>query len=345
MYNALGVRMEMSKVYFSEKLDILLDRIDFSKLGNNVAIKVHFGEKKCTTYIRSELVREVFDKLISLGKKATLVECNVLYKGSRTNSREHIQTAKVHGFDFAPIDILDGEMGDKFIEVEVKGGLINPVKIGEGLKKYDSMIVLTHFKGHSSAGYGGAFKNIGMGLASREGKFKMHSHVKPSVIRSRCIGCRVCAENCNYNAVKLIESKAKIDSKKCVGCAMCISVCNQKAVKVPWQSTTSENLQKHIINFAEGILKVIPNTMFINFLNNITSDCDCMNYKQTPIIEDIGVLCSEDIVSIDKVSLDIVNKNSGGKFDKINRIDKSVQVNYAVERRLGEENYKLVILE
>lgn len=331
----------MSKVYFSEDLNKILDVIDFSKLGNNVAIKVHFGEKGCTTYINPEIVKKVYEKIISLGKKATLVDCNVLYKGSRTNRKDHIKTAKDHGFGFAPIDILDGEMGEDFIEVPIKNSLVKSAKIGAGLKKYDSMVVITHFKGHGMAGYGGALKNIGMGLGSRAGKLHMHGHIRPFVIIEKCAGCGLCKAHCNYGAIELSGGKAKINPEKCAGCSMCIATCEQNAVDLPWDKGAKEELQKNIVDYTQGVLQLIPNQIFINVLKNITPECDCWDFEQKPVMEDAGFLYSEDIVSVEKASLDIVNEKSKGKFDKINSVDKNIQVDYAYEKELGKKEYKL----
>lgn len=203
----------MGKVFLSKDIARILDKLDYSKLGERVAIKLHFGEKGCRTYVRPELVRAVYDKIVGLGKKAVLVECNVLYRGSRTNSTEHIKIAREHGFDM-PIDILDGEKGDEFVEVEVKEGLVRKARLGKGLEKYDSMIVISHFTGHVMAGFGGAIKNLGMGLGSRAGKLHMHSNIIPTTTE-KCIGCGVCIEHCNANAISLVNGKAKINPEKC----------------------------------------------------------------------------------------------------------------------------------
>lgn len=331
----------MTEVYFSKDIGKILEKIDFSKLGNNVAIKIHFGEKGCKTYISPEIVKKVYDKVISSGKKATLVECNVLYKGSRTNSTDHIKTAFDNGFDFAPIDILDGELGDEEIEVEIDNGFIKKAKIGKGITKYDSMIVLTHFKGHTDVGYGGAFKNIGMGLGSRAGKLHMHANTRPFVKKEKCIGCKECVLHCNFDAITISDGKAEIDNKKCSGCAMCIAVCDKGAVSIPWGSSSHEEVCKKIVDYSRAVIKLIPNIIFINVLENITKDCDCFGIRQTPIMPDIGILYSEDIVSIDKASLDLADKKSNGKFNKINNIDKNMQVNYAFSKGLGEIDYKL----
>ncbi len=332
----------MSEVLFSKSIDKILEKMDFSCLGKSVAIKLHFGEKGCDTYIKPELVKQVYDHVVAMGSKATLVDCNVLYRGSRTNSTDHIQTAKEHGFTFAPINILDGEDGSEYIEVSISNGLVKTVKLGKGLEKYDSMIVLTHFKGHL-CGYGGAFKNIGMGLGSRAGKLQMHSNVNPSVNEDICTGCGVCQEHCNFNAISIKEGKARIDPKKCAGCAMCIAVCPQKAVQVPWNGSTNEELCKKIVDYSEGVMKTIGknNMIFINVLQDITERCDCVNEKQQPMMKDVGILTSEDPVAIDQASLDMVNKESNGAFDKINECDNYIQVKYAEEKGLGSRKYKL----
>lgn len=324
----------MAAVYFSKSIEKIIQQIDFSKLGNKVAIKISFGEKGCTTYIDPELVRKVYAKIKSLGKEATLVECNVLYRGSRTNSTDHIKTAREHGFTGMDIDILDGENGEEF--VELKG-----CKIGKGIKKYNSLVVVSHFKGHMGAGFGGALKNVGMGLGSRAGKLDMHSKVQP-FISDGCVACGKCIKHCNANAIAIINGKAKIDEKKCVGCAMCIAFCPQKAVEVPWQGRTSAELQKRIAEYARGVLSIFPEAVFINVLENITVNCDCMGFKQKPMMEDVGILFSRDIVAIDQASLDLANRFSANKFKAVNDIDKNKQVELAEKLGLGQRKYDLI---
>lgn len=334
----------MSEVYFSKELDKILEKIDFTKLGKNVAIKLHFGEMGCETYLSSQQVKKIYEKIVSLGKKATLVECNVLYRGSRTNKKDHIKTALAHGFDFAPIDILDGEVGEDEMDVTLSDASIKIAKLGAGIKKYDSMIALTHFKGHIDAGYGGAFKNIGMGLGSRAGKLMMHAGTKPFINRDKCIGCKLCIENCNFNAIILTNGKAQINTQKCAGCAMCIAVCPHEAASIPWGSSSHEEVCKKIVDHAQAVLTIIPNTVFINFLQSITKDCDCFGIKQEPLMQDVGILYSKDIVAIDAASLDLANKYSEGKFEKLNNIRKNMQIEYAYSKKMGDKNYKLLEL-
>jgi len=326
----------MNDVLSAKSIDSIINKLDFSKLGKNVAIKVHFGEKGCVTYLNPEIVRKVYNKLLSLGKSATLVECNVLYRGNRSNTTNHIKTAHSHGFDM-PIEILDGEHGQDTIKID-------GCKIGAGIKKYDSLIVISHFKGHLAAGFGGAIKNVGMGLGSRAGKLDMHAGISP-IITPECIGCSLCIKACDAKAITLTKNnKAIINPKICVGCAMCVAVCPNGAIAIPWSARSSEELQKRIAEYTKAVLSLFPESIFINVLENITKDCDCFGIVQKPIMDNVGVLASTSIVAIDKASLDLANKHSDNKFAQLNAVNKESQIIQAEKIGLGTSKYKLVQL-
>jgi uncharacterized protein len=337
----------MEKIYFSKEIEKIIEAIDYSRLGKSVGIKVHFGEKGCITYINPQIVKKVHDKIKCLGKNVSLIESNVLYKGSRTNAVDHVRTAIAHGFDFADIDILDGEKGDEYLEVNIRSGLLKSAKLGRGIKKYDSLIVLTHFKGHMMAGFGGALKNMGMGIASRAGKLEMHSSIKPSIREAICTACKVCIDDCNAKAISItpVTGKARIDAEKCEGCARCIAVCQQNAVSIPWHGATREELQKRIVDYAEGVIRLFPGKIiYINVLENITKDCDCFGIVQHPIINDIGIIAGYDPVAIDKASFDLAEKNSDKRFSEIVHADET-QTDYASKKGLGSKSYDLIPLE
>ena len=337
-----------SELYLAKEIDKILEKIDYSRLKGNVGIKVHFGEAGCVTYMNPKIVEAVYDKVVSNGLKAKLIETNVLYRGSRSNATDHRKTALDHGFDFAEIDILDGEDGSEVIEVPVENGIVKSAKLGRGLKNYDSMIVISHFKGHIAAGYGGCFKQLAMGLGSRSGKLHMHATVSPFVDEDSCIGCSACIRGCDFNAIELNDqNKAMIISDKCAGCAMCIAICPVKAVQIPWGTSTNEDLQKKIVDYSGAVFEIIPkeNIIFINILEKITRDCDCFGTAQTPLMEDVGILAGYDPVAIDKASIDLAEKAHPGIMKEINDIDKSVQVDYAAEKGLGSKDYDILDLD
>ncbi|MFP4111379.1 MAG: DUF362 domain-containing protein [Candidatus Woesearchaeota archaeon] len=336
----------MAQIYFSKTIQKIIEKADFSRLGENVGIKVHFGENGCTTYMDPKIVKAVYEKVYSLGKGAKLIETNVLYKGSRTNATDHKKTALEHGFDFAPIDIMDGEKGDDFIEVPLENCFVDSAKLGKGIENYDSLIVISHFKGHIASGYGAAFKNLGMGFGSRAGKLHMHATVAPKINTEKCIDCMSCVDGCDFDAINKKDNVLVIDDEKCAGCAMCIAVCPTGAVQIPWETSTNKELQKKIADYSKAVFEKIPENrcIFINILEKITPGCDCMGSAQEPLMEDVGILMGYDPCAIDMASLDIAEKNSQGVLDKMNSIDKYHQVEYAEQIGLGKKDYEIINL-
>ena len=186
-----------------------------------------------------------------------------------------------------------------------------------------------------------------MGMGSRAGKLHMHSNVSPVINKEPCTGCGICVKNCDFDAITIIDGKAEINPDKCVGCAMCIAVCPVQAPQVPWMGSTHEELQKKIVDYARGVIETIgkDKIVYINVMKTITPECDCMGIEQEPMMDDVGVLMGDDPVAIDKACLDLAEEKSAGKFDKVNSIDKSVQVEYACEKGLGSKEYELVKLD
>ena len=161
-----------SKVYFSK--NITADEIVkmYEKLGitlpGNVAVKVHSGEAGNQNFLGPDLYKEVINKV-----NGTVVECNTAYAGRRNTTEEHLQTMKEHAWtENFKVDIMDA---DGEIELPIPNGVQIKVNyVGKNIEKYDSMLVLSHFKGHPMGGFGGALKNISIGIASSHGKAYIH---------------------------------------------------------------------------------------------------------------------------------------------------------------------------
>ena len=137
--------------------------------SGKVAVKLSTGEPPASNYLRPELIKDLVQEV-----DGTIVECNTAYAGSRAATAEHYQVAEDHGFtDIADFQILD-EYGS--IEIPVTGGTrLTGDLVGTHFPEYESYLILSHFKGHGMAGYGGAIKNISIGLASSMGKVRIHS--------------------------------------------------------------------------------------------------------------------------------------------------------------------------
>ena len=164
-----------SIVYFTRDLSAEgLDKI-YNKVKENIdgkiAVKVHTGEKNGPNIIPRPWVENLIKKEFP---NATIVETNAYYKGSRYTTEQHRETLKINGWTFAPLDILD-EHGT--VDLPVKGGKwFDHMTMGKSITDYDSLVVLTHFKGHVQGGFGGSNKNIGIGIADgRIGKAMIHT--------------------------------------------------------------------------------------------------------------------------------------------------------------------------
>jgi uncharacterized Fe-S center protein len=339
-----GKRNELS--WGIGKLLELLRVEEVVKKGDLCAVKVHFGEEGNFTYLRPDFVRPVIDRLKALGAKPFLTDTSTLYKGSRSDAVSHLETALRHGFTLesvsAPVIIADGLKGQDVVRVRIEGRIYEEVEVAMAIYSADSLIVLSHFKGHDLSGFGGALKNLGMGCTGRRGKMSQHSEVAPRVIGKRCKGCGRCVKECPSEAISLKEGKAQIEEQKCIGCGQCIVCCEEKAIEVRWKRD-SELFQKKMVEHALGVLKGKEGrVLFLNFLSSITPLCDCWSKSDPAVVPDIGVLGSRDPVAIDQASIDLVNQKAQEDiFRRIHHFDWSVQLRYAEELGLGRRSYEL----
>ena len=164
----------MSKVYFTKEITKESLIKIYEKLGvnlkGNVAVKLHSGEKGNQNYLRPEFVKPLVDHV-----NDTVVECNTAYEGARNSTEKHKQLIKEHAWDkYFKFDLLDEEGPD--LELDVPNGkILKKNYVGKDLANYDSMLVLSHFKGHAMGGYGGALKQLSIGCASSAGKTLIHT--------------------------------------------------------------------------------------------------------------------------------------------------------------------------
>lgn len=357
----------MSKVYFTdlvaeEKENNLLARIRtlFRKAGDGleydedelVALKLHFGEKGIDTFLRPVRVSPIIEAVKEAGGKPFLSDSNTLYRGSRSNSVDHHRTAQENGWVRpvvdAPVIIADGLHGNEFYSVKIDGKHFDEVKIGAAFYQTDSILAISHFKGHGMSGFGGALKNLGMGCASRAGKLMQHYDVKPEVDVEECIACGECAVWCPEDAIA-VEQYAEINHDKCIGCGECRIVCPEGAIEVE-DSSSNKELQEKMAEYAYGALKDKPDkAVHFNFLMDVTPECDCPPWRKEPMVPDIGVAASRDPVALEQASFDLVKDESGrevdggeDKFMNAHDVDGTHQIRHAENIGLGEADYDLI---
>lgn len=165
--------MEKSKVFFTKRIEkeslVKLYETLGVKLKGNIAVKLHSGEEGNQNYLKPEFLKDIINTV-----NGTVVECNTAYEGARDTTEKHLELMANHGWSkYFNVDILDSEKED--VLENPNGAIIKKNIVGDKMKNYDSMLVLSHFKGHPMGGFGGALKNISIGLASSNGKRYIHT--------------------------------------------------------------------------------------------------------------------------------------------------------------------------
>jgi uncharacterized Fe-S center protein len=344
-----------------DKTRKLFERSGFAQSiqeGDKVAVKLHFGEAGNTAFLPPMFARVVVDQIKKAGAKPFLIDTNTLYKGSRGNAVDHLETAFTNGFSYAtvgaPVIIGDGLIGMDYVREQIDKKHFKDVKIAAGLHHADAVVNLTHFTGHELFGFGGAVKGLGMGGASPSGKQEMHSDVLPEVLEAKCTSCGRCFQWCPVDAINWeAGDKAEIVEAKCIGCGECTVACTYGAIEVNWKTDTNITQEK-TAEYAYGALKnKRDKALFFNFLINISPDCDCFDFNDPPFVTDIGIMASTDPVALDQASNDMVIKAqalSGSKLEDLKTDDKFRSIHgidwrpilaYGESIGLGQREYKL----
>ena len=302
----------LPKVYFikditSENLIKIYNALGRKAEGKKVAVKLSTGEAGNPNYLQPALIKDLVQMV-----KGTIIEGNTAYGGKRTNVADHMKVAEEHGFTaiadeehgftaIADVDIMDA---NGQVELPVNGGKHLKVDIvGKDFMDYDFMVVLSHFKGHPMAGFGGALKNISIGIASPEGKAYIHSGGKTRNVTE---------------------------------------VWNMIPADTIFQESMAEASKAIIDHIGDRVL-------YINVVNNLSVDCDCVATPADPQMGDLGIFASLDPVALDRACIDAVrNSSDHGKIHLIERIDSKHgmhNLEYAEQLGLGSQKYELVKLD
>ena len=256
----------------------------------NIAVKLSTGQPG-SNYLRPELI-----KLLVQSLEGVIVECNTIDGGNRYSTEYHLQVAKDHGFtDIAEFDIMDSA-GEITLPV-VGGEVLRENFVGSHFINYDYFVVLSHFKGHPMAGFGGAIKNIAIGIASKSGKGWIHSG-----------GTKTSGAYCEQD----IFLKCMAEAGKSV----------------------SDSLDGSIL--------------YINVMNRLSIDCDCIGNPREPDMHDIGILSSFDPVALDQACVDLVSAAPDSSARLLQRIEQRnglLTLEHAAMIGLGAREYTLVIID
>ena len=313
------------------------------KEGDIVAIKIHPGEYGNTTHVRPVVVRTVVDLVIEAGGIPFVTDTTTLYKGMKLNAADLIKGAAMNGFTHAsmnaPIIVADGLRGGDGKEIRINGKALSSITVASAIAEADSMIVISHGKGHPASGFGGAVKHLGMGCLDRAGKIKVHEVGKPSIDPEKCIQCGDCVEVCPWGAI----TPPEIDQSKCCGELSCADACLQEAIIPPQDA--SEKMQKRLGEAAFGPIKALKGSIgYINWVYDLTPGCDCFNFSGEAFVEDIGILAGRDPVALDAATIEMINermKINGKSINHVWGVNPWIHIDAAEKIGCGKRKYEL----
>ncbi len=276
-----------------------------------------------------------------------VTDTTTLYRGMKLNAPDLIKGASMNGFTHAsmntPFIVADGLRGGDGKEIRINGEALGSITVASAIAEADSMIVISHGKGHPASGFGGAVKHLGMGCLDRAGKIKVHEVGKPFIDPEKCTRCGDCVEICPWGAI----TPPEIDHTKCCGELSCADACTQEAIIPP--PDASEKMQKRLGEAALGPIKVLDGRIgYINWVYDLTPGCDCFNFSGERFAEDIGILAGRDPVAIDSATIDLINdrmKPEGRSIFTVWGMDPWIHIEAAEKIGCGSRKYKLKNLE
>ncbi|MCL1804019.1 MAG: DUF362 domain-containing protein [Eubacteriaceae bacterium] len=358
---------------------------DMIKPGCKVAIKTHFGEWGATMNLRPHNVSAIVDEVKRLGGLPEVVEtCTAPYLEVPTRARasDHLRVAAAHGFTEetmgCPIRILDGEYGIEDVRVDVpKGVYLKYVHMAQGLLDYDVVIVVSHFKGHGMGVFGGALKNVGIGLVSGRGKLGVHYITHPELgIKNWALnpdGVKRLQEmprpnvldrmiaGCPHDVFSYDENgEFKADKSKCKVCGFCMGTMFAGAfvmtdIMKTWAASISDS--------ASAIINKIgaENMIYVNYALDIGAACDCMNFHDRVMVPNVGMFASKDPVALDMACVEAAeaqlaipgsvaevygfaepNTERFTNCSSMAKVSQWTQINTAVYNGTGNSEYVLV---
>lgn len=320
-----------SKVYFANarikkwkysesmpgKLEKLLEVINlpvFFKKDEYVAVKTHFGSEGAHRIVRPVFLRKVVEALISIETKPFVTD-TVRIKGI-----DYLEVANQNGINQlsvgAPVVLADGLYGNDNIMVK-SGKILGEIAVASVIHDVPAMVVCSHVKGHIQAGYAGAIKNLAMGgVSSRHrqygwkcGRGSMHTIGEGKLMwdQEKCELCLQCEEICPLELISFKDELFTYNDEDCWRCGRCMRVCPHEALNLPGDD---ERFMKSLAEAAKAVLSTFKKrkVVYINFLTEIQPECDCMPCADVPVIQDQGVLISDDITAIEQASIDLLLK-------------------------------------
>jgi uncharacterized Fe-S center protein len=351
------------------KLERLLKQVDLGSYFDPkewVAVKTHFGSQGAHRIVRPTFLRKVVDGLRDVGARPFV--CDTV----RIRGLDYLEVANYNGINHlsvnAPVILADGIYGHDNIMVKA-GEILGEIAVATAIHDVPAMVVCSHVKGHIQAGYAGAIKNLAMGAVSaghrhcgwKCGRGAMHAIGEGTLVwdAEQCTFCYQCAEVCPLDCIDFADGKLNYDNEKCWRCGRCARVCPSNSLELPGDDTL---FMKSLAEATQAVLTTFKpkKVLYVNFLTEIQPECDCMPAAEVPVMQDIGILVSDDIVAVEQASIDMLLKArplpsslaedmeiQAGE-DILGRLHNKpyhIQIEEAVRLGLGSREYELTTLE
>lgn len=354
LFADIAIKKIASEHTLPHKFRKLLKKLKLSKRvkDKNVGIKMHFGGGTGYTTIHPVFIRILVEEL----KEAGCASVKAMDNNPATGIPRGY-TKEVLGCDVVS---TFGSSKKYLYKEKIKYKNLESVEFGGEAVDCDFFLDLSHVKGHGDCGFGGALKNIAMGVVPGPSRRKLHQMEGGIVYNEKkCTFCGKCIKSCPNDAINADKEKKTIDIffHHCTFCQHCIMICPEKAIVM-------EN--RRYEDFSEGMAKVTAaflkkfepeNLLFINFLTNITVYCDCWGMSTPNLVPDIGILASDDIVAIETASLDMIKSENllpgslppdrelipeaNHLFEKIHAKDPYLMVDYLRKVYGGNKKYRI----
>lgn len=339
----------------------LLQTIPLKKMvdGKIVAIKMHLGRELGYTTIHPLFVKILIKKIREAGGELFITDVLLLHQkdfGGITAKDRYSEDI----LD-APIYPVAGVFDKYYYSKKVAFKSLKEIQVAGHIHDAEVLINFSHFKGHGMSSFGGAIKNIAMGCVTAKTRQDLHFlHSTGSGIawdEDLCTRCNKCVEECRYNANKFDDNgKYEVSIHDCTYCQHCVEICPSNALSL--EAKNYLDFQEGLAIATEEVLKTFmpDRVLYINVLMNITLMCDCWGMSTQSLIPDIGILASDDIVAIEKASLDLIkpdiilpNSLPKGKvlvegkhlFEKVWGKNPYEQINCVARKGLGNTSYKI----
>src|SRR5512139_3191332 len=350
------------------KLETLLEKLGLGgrfTAEDRIAVKTHWGSHGAFRIVPPVMIRKVVEAVRRTGAKPFVTDT------VRIMGLDYIEVANQNGLNHlscgAPVALADGLYGNDSILVKA-GPILGDIAVASTIHDVPAMVVCSHTKGHINAGYAGALKNLAMGCVSsrhreqgwKKGRGGMHCHGEMGLQWNAeiCTFCEQCKNICPLHAIDFKEGAFVADVNNCWHCGRCSRVCQEGALTLPQDD---ETFQKSLAEAAAAVLSTFKQgkVVYVNFLFQIQPECDCMPVADVPVMQDQGIMVSDDLVAIEQASVDMLRKapplpqsaadEAGLKagddiLAKLNPRPLQLQIDECERLGLGSKQYELITI-